>query len=124
MNGRAGIYFAFASHVALGAGFFTDRLGDRQRWVLVSGGGDFYGGTLGIELSNEHLLAPNERVKSLVFSSVFAIRYAFSAGDIGRTEVDPNLIRDVESENGPFVAKRGDMNVHEVGLYVGSGLRF
>jgi hypothetical protein len=123
-NARAGVYYTVAPTVALGVGLFTDRLADRQRWVLVSGGGDYYGGTLGLELSNEHLLAPGERVKSLVFTSVFAIRYAYSAGDIGRIEADPKLIRDVESEAGPFIAKRGDLNVHEIGLYVGSGLRF
>lgn len=124
VNGRAGFYYAVLPAVAFGVGVFSDRSTEAVKWEFVGGSGDFYGATLGVELSNEHLLAPTETQKSLVFTSVFALRYAFSDGSFGRTVVDPALIAGTRSEEGPFVAKKGDLVVHEFGLYVGSGLRF
>ncbi|HET6334509.1 MAG TPA: hypothetical protein VFG30_14900 [Polyangiales bacterium] len=124
VNGRVGFYYAFLPAVALGVGLFSDRSTDRVKWEFVGGGGDFYGATVGVELSNEHLLAPTETQKSLVFTSVFALRYAFSDGSFGRTEVNSALIADTQTEEGPFISKQGDLDVHEFGFYVGSGLRF
>jgi hypothetical protein len=108
-------------------GVFTDRASDAKKWEFVSGRGDFYGATLGVELSNEHLLAPTEPVNSLVFTTVFAIRYAYSDGSFGRTIVDASLIGTGEvtgAKDAAFVSKQGSLYVHEIGLYVGSGLRF
>jgi hypothetical protein len=119
INARLGWYHALLPSLALGVGLFTDRSGEAKSWDFVSGEGDFYGASIGLELSNEHLLAPTERVKSLVFHSVFALRYAHSAGDFGRTVVRPE-----EIATGPFYLEKGELNVHELGLYVGSGLRF
>jgi hypothetical protein len=124
VNGRVGFYYALFPSLALGFGLFTDRATDAVKWDFVSGGGDFYGATFGLELSNEHLLAPTESQKSLVFTSVFALRYAYSDGNFGRTEVGSSLIADTQTEEGPFSAKRGDLYVHEFGFYVGSGLHF
>ncbi len=121
VNARVGFYHSLGGALALGLGFFTDRLGEAESWSFVSGGGDFYGGTVGLELSNEHLLAPSERVSSLIFNSVFALRYAFSDGDFGTIVVDPDSIA---SGEGPFNSVKRDLIVHELGLYVGSGLRF
>lgn len=126
-NARAGVYYALAPSLALGAGVFTDRSPEASKWDFVGGNGDFYGGTLGLELSNEHLLAPTESVKSLVFTSVFALRYAFSSGAFGRMIVNPaNIAAEIETarEMGPFRSVKGELNVHELGLFVGSGLRF
>jgi len=52
--------------------------------------GHFYGGTLGMQLGNEHRLAPGEAAQSLIFSTVFALRYAFSSGTVGRVVTDPD----------------------------------
>jgi opacity protein-like surface antigen len=126
VNGRVGLYYAVLPTIALGVGLFSDRASEVKNWEFVSGAGDFYGATLGFEFSNEHLLAPTEPVKSLIFTSVFAIRYAHSDGNFGLTVTDPSKIEtwDEDDENGPFGTKKGDLNVDEIGLYVGSGLRF
>jgi opacity protein-like surface antigen len=127
LNGRLGFYYAFLPSVAFGVGLFTDRSPEAKKWDFVSGSGDFYGATLGLELSNEHVLAPTEAVKSLVFTSVFALRYAYSDGSFGRTVVDPSQLGNgelISEEDAAFVARKGSLSVHEIGLYVGSGLRF
>jgi hypothetical protein len=118
-NARVGVYQLIVPHVALGAGLFSDRTPDRIQQSLLYGSGDFYGVSTGIELSNEHLLAQSEPVDSLVFTSVFALRYAFSAADFGRAVADPDQIT-----TQPFSAARGTLRVHEIGLYVGAGLNF
>jgi hypothetical protein len=119
VNARIGLYHSVSRAFALGMGLFTDRASQAIRWQILSVRGDFYGATAGIEYSNEHLLAPGERASSLVFNSVFALRYAFSPGDFGTLLVDPDRLID-----SPFGSTEGTLTVHELGLYVGSGLRF
>jgi hypothetical protein len=63
--------------------------------------------------TNEHLLAT-----SIVFNSVFALRYAYCDGVFGRTRVGANKLPDM-----PFTSTKGDLFVHEFGLYVGAGMR-
>lgn len=118
VNGRIGLYQSLLPTLALGVGLFTDRLAEAKRWDVMSGGGDFYGATLGLEFSNEHLLAPSERATSIVFNSVFALRYAYCDGVFGRTLVDASKLPDM-----PFTSTKGDLFVHEFGLYVGTGMR-
>ena len=120
-NARVGIFQPVLSSVALGAGLFTDRSPDVVRWSLLGGGGDFYGGTVGVEISNEHRLAPTEPADSLLFSTVFALRYAFSSGSFGRAVGDSEGVNPVGA---PFQSARGVLRVHEVAIYVGSGLHF
>ena len=118
-NARLGWYHRLSPGVALGLGLFTDRSGYAKSYDFLDGTGHFYGGTLGLELNNEHLLAPSERVSSLIFNSVFAVRYAFTRGDFGHIVGDPSLI----AEN-PFLVEKGRILVHELSLYVGGGLHF
>lgn len=118
-NARLGWYHILSPAVSFGLGLFTDRTPQAEAYSLLDGSGDFYGGTAGVELSNEHMLAPNERASSLTFKSVFALRYAFSSGQFGRILGDPNSI-----VNEPFKTEKGDIIIHELGLYVGGGLRF
>jgi hypothetical protein len=121
LNARLGIYQPIAQSVALGAGIFTDRNPIALRYGLLSGNGDFYGATVGIEINNEHRLAPTEPSDSLVFSTVFALRYAFSNGGFGRPVGDPDAIT---ADAGPFREAEGVLRVHELAFYVGSGLHF
>jgi hypothetical protein len=121
VNARLGVYHPVLPSIAIGAGIFTDRTPDAIRESLLSGSGDFYGGSFGIEINNEHHLAESEPVDSLVFSAVFALRYAFSNGDFGRAVVDPGA---VASSGEPFQEAHGTLRTHEFGLYVGSGLQF
>jgi len=121
VNARLGVYHPVLPSVAIGAGLFTDRTPDAATESLLSGGGDFYGGSLGIELNSEHHLAESEPVDSLVFSTVFALRYAFSNGDFGRALVDPGALA---SSGEPFQEAHGTLRTHELGFYVGSALQF
>jgi hypothetical protein len=119
INARAGVYHAIRPSMAVGLGLFTDRNAQATPIQIASGSGDFYGATAGVELSNKHALAAGEPTDSLVFSSVFALRYAFSVGDFGRVVVDPANIA-----SAPFATESGRLFVQEFGFYVGSGLRF
>jgi len=105
--------------LALGVGLFTDRASYVLDGQPDNGVGDFYGATLGLELSNEHWLAAEERAESLVFRSVFALRYAFSDGHMDDFVFDPNV--EPEAATG---AASGAFFAHEIGLYVGGGLEF
>lgn len=118
VNARIGAYQLLSPQFALGFGLFTDRTSAPAELEPLSGSGDFYGATLGLEFSTEHMLAPGETVSSLVFSSVFALRYAFSDGDFSRLVI--------HAEDGSFDDRGapGTLRVHELGLYVGSGLQF
>jgi hypothetical protein len=70
-------------------------------------------------LSSAHRLARDEPVDSLVFSSVFAVRYAFSDGTVNGLLGDPDA-----SGSDWFSTREVSLRVHDLGLYVGSGLRF
>jgi hypothetical protein len=119
VNARLGLYHSVSRAFALGFGLFSDRASQAVSWQVISVRGDFYGATAGVEYNNEHLLAASERANSLVFSSVFALRYAYSSGEFGTLMVDSGKLTQA-----PFSAKPGALVVHELGLYVGSGLRF
>ena len=119
VNARAGWYQRLDKMFALGVGLLTDRRPEARRYALGSGTADCYGGTLGVELSNEHQLAPGERAKSLIFNTVFAGRYAYCFGDFGRIVGDPRVV-----STELFVIEKGSMYSHELSLYMGSGLRF
>jgi len=118
-NARLGWYHTVSPALSFGLGVFTDRANAATEYGLLEGSGDFYGGTAGLELSNEHLLAPNERASTLMFKSVFALRYAHCSGQFGRVVGDPDGIA-----REPFLTERGTIEIHELGLYVGGGLRF
>jgi len=119
VNARIGLYHTLSRAFALGFGLFTDRASQAVSWQVVSLRGDFYGATAGLEYSNEHLLAPGERASSLSFTTVFALRYAYSDGQFGTLLVDAAKL-----SGSPFGSSEGTLRVHELGLYVGSGLRF
>jgi hypothetical protein len=120
-NARLGYSRELSKVVTAGAGVFTDRgvdeIGDHTPWVP---GTNFYGGTLGMQLSNEHLLAESEDADSIVFSSVFALRYAFANTKTDSLVVDPLEPDAVEMMD----VQQTDLTVHEIGLYIGSGLHF
>jgi hypothetical protein len=119
INGRLGFYRTLSRALAFGVGLFSDRSSAAQPYSFAEGSGDYYGGTLGLEVSNEHFLAPGERARSLVFKSVFAIRYAYTHGQFGRVVGDPTTI-----STEPFATDKGSIDIHEFGLYVGGGLQF
>jgi hypothetical protein len=119
VNARVGLYHTLSPALALGFGLFTDRASQALSWQVVSVRSDFYGASAGLEYTHPHLLAASERASSLELTSVVALRYAYSSGDFSTLVADAGKLPD-----NPFGARRGSLTVHELGLYVGSGLRF
>ncbi|MFZ5891494.1 MAG: OmpP1/FadL family transporter [Myxococcota bacterium] len=119
LNGRVGYSYEVSPHFSLGAGLFSDRATERKGFSLVGARGDFYGGTLGIELNNLHHLAPGEPARSLQLSTVFALRYARSDGTTTTLRAHPELPTQLL-----FEEANGKITIHEIGLHVGSALYF
>ena len=119
-NARVGATQELSDAVAVGCGLFTDRVADRNReGTLVTDGGNFYGASAGLRFRSEHRLAAGEPADSLVFKSVFALKYARAKAKTESLIVDPS--QDID---GSFALDKSDLVVHEVGLYVGSGIDF
>lgn len=120
-NARLGYSRDLSRVTTVGVGLFSDRRADDVlEHSLIRAGGDFYGGTVGVRFSNEHLLAESEQAKSIVFSSVFALRYAFAKAETESLIVDATQTDAVDL----FGSGSADLTVHELALYVGSGLNF
>lgn len=119
VNARLGWYHSLSPSLALGFGLFSDRASQAVSWQVIRVRGDFYGATAGIEYTHEHSLAAGERASSLVFNTAFALRYAYAPGEFGTLLVDPTKL-----PQAPFTSQAGKLSIHELGLYVGSGLRF
>lgn len=120
-NARVGCSYDVSKIATLGLGLFTDRAAtDTQEATLVSKGANFLGASVGLQLTNEHLLAASERYEHVVFSSVFALRYAHanaqtSAVLLDASQPDPGLtLRTVDTT----------LSVHELAFYLGSGFHF
>jgi hypothetical protein len=105
--------------VFLGVGVFSDRYAERLGDGLVTAQADFHGGTLGLQFDDLHRLGKEESVYSLVFSTVFALRYAYGQGDGRFLRVDATL-----SAGAPFDSATGTFARHELGLHVGGCLYF
>jgi hypothetical protein len=119
-NVRVGGTQDLSDAITVGCGLFTDRVADRNReGTLVTSGGNFYGASVGLRFSNKHGLAADEPADSLIFTSVFSLRYARSSGKTESLVVDPS--QDIDTG---FGLGESDLVVHEVGLYVGSGIDF
>jgi len=118
-NARMGAYYQVRSALGVGAGLFTDRSPDRLESGEISTTGDFYGGSLGIELGERHFLHELERARSIIFSTVIALRYAHSAARTTRIIVSPS-----PEATELFQSTPGDMTVHELSLYLGTGFAF
>ena len=119
INARLGLFHQLSARIGLGVGLFSDRSPDVLGGRPGSGTGDYYGGTLGLEFSDDHLLSGHERASSLTFRSVFALRYAYTHGDMDDFAVDADKLGETA-----FGGVRGSLIAHELGLYVGTGLEF
>jgi hypothetical protein len=119
-NARLGTYQPVSDRLALGVGVFTDRAPATVSDVpLVFSGANFYGGSLGAEFTNRRILDASERVDTLRFTTVAAFRYAYASDKTYTLGVDPHaapadFFREVHS----------DIGIHELTLYIGSGLYF
>jgi hypothetical protein len=117
LNARLGGNYRCSDLVSLGAGLFTDRSSEPPSADAINGTGDFYGGTVGIELGNRHRLHPEEHSDALLLSTTLALKYAYSKGSFNGVLVDPANVAALSGAARPLIA-------HETSLYVGGGVSF
>ncbi|MGB5810364.1 MAG: hypothetical protein WBG86_07540 [Polyangiales bacterium] len=125
VNGRVGAAFALTDDLSFGVGAFTD-LDPYSTTPATFGDSElnFYGVTSGIELTKFRKFAPSEGTDGISFRTAIAFRYAYGTGDFAGARVvddvstidpaNPDLI-------GINVTKIG---IHELSIYVGSGIQF
>jgi hypothetical protein len=117
-NLRAGARFPISERYRIGAGVFTDRAPERKDEV-GAGRVDFYGGTVGVQYENVHLLAGKDREGQprggLTFASTVALRYAYGSGKEYGIDID---------SDGDLSGRPVSMSIHEVTLHLGSGIYF
>lgn len=116
-NVRVGGRYAIDDQFGIGFGAFTDNSEVTRITAFGRTRLDFYGATAGIEYRSTHVMGPNESADTMVFSTTFALRYAFGVGDIGGLRFDPAM-----ATQGDVVAIQ--TMIHEVSLHVGSALYF
>lgn len=113
-NARAGLLFPLSADVLFGAGVFSDRATEGSRATSFA---DFYGGTVGIELTDVFGLAGGQSSDRIGLTSAFALRYAYGSGRSDTLLADARGTFDTLEGN-------GRQSIHEFGLHVGSSLKF
>lgn len=114
---RAGTRFFLDPKIALGFGLFTDLSAEPEPNEFGRTRIDFFGGTAGVEIRNEHRLGEGESASTIEFSTTIALRYAVGVGTVGGLRFDP-------TSDGVVETTRVDTNVHELSLHIGSALFF
>ncbi len=113
-NVRAGARMRTRDDLAVGAGVFTDRSPFRDPSVQRERSLDFYGGTVGVEFGNT-LTVSNGPAPELSFATTLGLRYAYGTGEIKALQVDAD---------GGIGSVPTTLTVHEIGVNIGSTLRF
>jgi hypothetical protein len=124
LNARVGVRVSTSPTLSFGGGVFTDRSGVAATSSATNGSTenrDFYGMTLGIEHVKVRRLAEGEDTAALRFVSTYALRYAFAVGHVNGVLVDPSF--DARTL-GAIETNRVRAVTHDLGLYIGSSLRF
>lgn len=116
---RVGTRFHVDRNIALGFGLFTDLSPDPEPEEFGDTQIDFFGGTAGIELRDEHQLVENEQASTIQFSTTIALRYAVGIGRVGGLRFDTGA---TGADTITTVAV--DTTVHEVSVHFGSALYF
>lgn len=116
-NVRVGGSYRVDDRFTVGFGAFTDHSDRSPIAELGQTRVDFYGVTVGLEYRTRHDLGAAEQGKSLIFSTTFALRYAYGSGEVGGLLFDPT--RGTQRDT---VAIR--THIHEAGLHVGSAVYF
>lgn len=116
-NVRVGGRYHIDDHFDVGFGAFTDHSEGAPIADLGQTRVDFYGLTAGVEYRNRYNLGAPHEDRSIVFSTTIALRYAFGTGEVGGLRFDParGTQRDTVAIH---------TNIHEMSLYVGSGVSF
>lgn len=116
-NLRLGGVFPLSDTFRFGAGVFTDNSWEpdpTEAWVDQV---DFYGLATGIYFETPIALRDND-ASSLIFTSTIGLRYALGLGTTLRARATPFGI---DTDPGRVAI---DLTFHELGIHVGSGLRF
>jgi hypothetical protein len=116
-NVRVGGRYEVDDRIGIGFGAFTDHSEGLPIDQLGQTRVDFYGLAAGLEYRTPHRLGPEEGSRTLVFSTTFAVRYAFGVGEVAGLRFDPT--RGTEPDT---VALR--TTIHEASLHIGSALYF
>jgi len=116
-NVRVGGQHRIDDHFNVGFGAFTDHSDGAPIAELGQTRVDFYGVTAGLEYQNRYDLGAPHEGRSLVFSTTFALRYAYGGGEVGGLLFDParGTQRDTVSVH---------TTIHEMSLYIGSAVYF
>ncbi len=93
-NGRLGLDLALDEQTRFGLGLFTDLAPEDASAARL----DFFGVSGGIETAARYAMAENESASSMEITASVGFRYAYGTGD--------------------------DVSAHEIGINLGSGLRF
>lgn len=116
-NLRAGARYTVSDAFEVGAGLFTDRSAAPTLDGFGARDIDFYGGTLGGTYLTALRLAKDR--DAVTFATTLGLRYAYGRGTVGGlvvpTEGDDLLV--VQSTP-------GRLTTHEVGVHLGSAVRF
>lgn len=119
VNVKAGFVHRLGEETTVGAGVFT-RFSDPQTQARLGSSVDFYGITAGVIFDDLLNLAESEDDRAVVFGSSIGLRYALGFADI------ETLVIDVSSPEG-FGSRSSRLEssvFHEVGLHLGTGLRW
>ncbi|MEM8606750.1 MAG: outer membrane protein transport protein [Myxococcota bacterium] len=123
-NGRVGALVPLNDNITFGAGLFTDL--NPVGGPLTNFGDaaiDFYGFTTGIEFDKLGRFSP-EPSRGVSFKTAIAFRYAFGTGDFAGALVADDLANVNPQDPNLVQTEITDITVHELSIYVGSGIRF
>jgi hypothetical protein len=126
-NLRAGVRCKASDTLEIGGGFFTDRANADANGILDVFA-DYYGGSFAVTLSTPVGLRHDDGDEEggpdeLIFRSTFALRYAAGIGFGTSGLADLDAI-DASPDSFVFDVDLQDLVVHEIGIYIGSGLDF
>lgn len=118
-NARLGVRGPVGKSTTLGGGVFTDRSPTKDNAGALTGSLNYYGGSLGLELSSLYRVRSEDDAKErpLVMSTTVAVAYMIGTGRLGNLTAAPG-------EGGGLVLGSSLERVvaHEIMIHVGSTL--
>jgi hypothetical protein len=125
-NLRAGATIAITDTMKLGVGFFTDRANVASSNSAFQSFLDYYGGNLAISTATPVGVRGDEddTPDRLVFHSTVSLRYAAGVGSGAGAIAYADQIDDDASVGVFLFGEEQRFLVHEIALYIGSGLDF
>ncbi|MEM9193515.1 MAG: hypothetical protein AAGF12_30350 [Myxococcota bacterium] len=120
-NLRAGAYFDVGDELRMGFGAFTDRSAFRAPEQFGEFRAHFYGATVGMSFQSERNLNEElEGIEQLLLGTNIAVRYAYGTGDYVGFVLDDGFT----ARQDLFTPRVVNTYGHEIGVYIGSRVRF